>query len=149
MRQRIVRAAAILGVAVALVCPGCAGVGRALRVGDDTPWGPALVPSGRDDYPPLAKDLGLTGRVGLGCWVDARGSAREIVILESGGLVLDDAARKLFSEGHFLIPPDWSASGGPGKRYVYGVIFQLRGKAEVARFADKRLTLVITGSGTS
>jgi Gram-negative bacterial TonB protein C-terminal len=148
MRQRIVSAAAIL-VTVALVCPGCAGVGRALRVGEDAPWGPALVPSGRDDYPRLAKDLGLTGRVGLGCGVDARGSAREVVILESGGLVLDDAARKLFSEGHFLIPPDWSASGGPGKRFLYGVIFQLRGKAEVARFADNRLTVIITGSGTS
>lgn len=87
--------------------------------------------------------------MGLECGVDARGSARDIVIRESGGLVLDDAARKVFSEGHFLVPPDWSASGGPGKRFLYGVIFQLRGKAEVARFADNRLTVVITGSGTS
>ena len=148
MRQRIVRAGAILSVAVAVVYTGCAGLGRAPGVGG-APWGPTLVPSGHDDYPPLAKGLGLTGRVGLGCRVDARGSAREIVILESGGLVLDDAARKVFAEGHFLIPPDWSASGGPGKRFLYGVIFQLRGKGEVARFADKRLTVVITGSGTS
>ena len=148
MRGRIVSAVAIIGVAVAVACPGCAGLGRVEGFGD-APWGPALVPSGRDDYPPVAKDLGLTGRVGLGCRVDARGSAREVVILESGGLVLDDAARKVFSEGHFLVPPDWSASGGPGKRFLYGVIFQLHGRSEVARFEDKRLTVVITGSATS
>ena len=148
MQQRIVSAAAILGVVVALVCPGCAGVGRALGVGE-APWGPSLLPASRTDYPRMATDLGLTGRVGLECGVDARGSARDIVIVESGGLVLDDAARKVFSEGHFLIPPDWSMSGGPGKRFLYGVIFQLRGKVEVARFADNRLTVVITGAGTS
>lgn len=148
MQQRIVSAAVILGVVVALMCPACAGVGRALG-GAQAPWGPSLAPADREGYPRVAKDLGLTGRVGLECGVDARGSARDIVIRESGGLVLDDAARKVFSEGHFLVPPDWSASGGPGKRFLYGVIFQLRGKAEVARFADNRLTVVITGSGTS
>jgi TonB family protein len=146
MQQRI--ASVILGVVFALICSGCAGVGRALE-GGEAPWGPSLLNSSREGYPRVARDLGLTGRVGLECGVDARGSARDVVIRESGGLVLDDAARKVFSEGHFLVPPDWSRSGGPGKRFLYGVIFQLRGKAEVARFADHRLTVVVTGSGTS
>ena len=151
MQLRIVSAAAILAVVVAFVCPGCAGLGRALGAGDvaPAPWGPSLLRSNGDHYPPVAKDLGLAGRVGLECAVDARGSAHDIVILESGGLVLDDAARKMFSEGHFLIPPDWSTRGGPGKRFLYGVIFQLHGNVEVARFPDNRLTVVITPSGTS
>lgn len=113
----------------------------------DAPWGPSLAPTGRDDYPPVAEHLGLTGRVGLECSVDARGNAQDIVILESGGLVLDDAARKVFAQGHFLVPPDWSTSGGPARRFPYGVIFQLPGKPDVAHFADNRLTVVVTGAG--
>lgn len=138
-------AAAILTAAVTVSCaPG----GRIARLtgADDAAWGPSLQPSRRDYYPALAKETGLTGRVGIECSVDGRGDAHNIVILESGGLVLDDAARKVFSEGRFVIPPDWSATGGPQKRFRYGVIFQLRGKADVARFEDHRLSVVITGS---
>jgi TonB family protein len=146
MRHRTLSVTALVVLAVALLGPGCAEVGRAVGVGG-APWGPALAPSGRDDYPPVAKDLGLTGRVGLECSVDARGYAHDVVIMESGGLVLDDAARKVFAEGHFLIPPNWSATGGPAHRFPYGVIFQLRGKPDVAHFDDNRLTVVVTGGG--
>ena len=112
MRRRIVSAAAILGVAIVLGCPGCAAVGRGLGLGE-APWGPTLQPSGRDDYPPLAKELGLTGRVGLECWVDSRGAAREIVILESGGLVLDDAARLVDQRRPGEALPLWSHLSAP------------------------------------
>lgn len=139
-------AAAILTVAVAVSCSRGGLVAR-LAGADDAARGPSLLPSGRDYYPALAKETGLTGRVGVECSVDGRGHAQHIVILESGGLVLDDAARKVFSDGRFLIPPDWSATGAPEKRFRYGVIFQLRGKADVARFEDHRLSVVITGSG--
>jgi hypothetical protein len=68
------------------------------------------------------------------------------VIVESGGLVFDDAAMRIFSDGSFLIPPDWSATGGPGKRFRYGVVFRLTGKPDVAPFEDHRITVVIKGS---
>lgn len=139
-------AAAILTVAVTVSCsPG--GLVARLTGADEAARGPSLLPSGRDYYPALAKETGLTGRVGVEYSVDGRGYAQNIVILESGGLVLDDAARKVFSDGRFLIPPDWSATGGPEKRFRYGVIFQLRGRADVARFEDHRLSVVIPGSG--
>lgn len=138
-------AAAIVTVAVTV---SCSQGGLVARLGspDDAARGPSLLPSGRDFYPSLAKETELTGRVGVECSVDGRGYAQNIIVLESGGLVLDDAARKVFSDGRFLIPPDWSATGGPEKRFRYGVIFQLRGKADVPRFEDHRLSVVITGS---
>ena len=145
MRRRAFGAVPIVALAVTLSCSGCAlrtvaaGAGEAAR-------GPSLLPTSGDYYPPVAKEQGLTGRVGLECSVDGLGRARNIVILESGGLVLDDAAIRLFSDQPFLIPSDWSATGGPNRRFRYGVIFQLRGKAGVAPFEDRRMTVVITGS---
>lgn len=138
-------AAAVLTLAVTVSCSPSGLVAR-LTGPDDAARGPSLLPSDRDYYPSLAKETELTGRVGVECSVDGRGRAQNIVVLESGGLVLDDAARKVFSDGRFLIPPDWSATGGPEKRFRYGVIFQLRGKADVPRFEDHRLSVVITGS---
>lgn len=146
--QRASCAALALAVAVALSSSGCTALAHATGAGEAA-RGPSLVPSGRDYYPQLARELGLTGRVGVECSVDGRGEAQDLVIVESGGLVLDDAARKVFSDQRFLIPPDWSTRGGPANRYRYGVIFQLRGKPAVAPFEDKRLTVVIvSGSGS-
>lgn len=144
LRQRTFGEVLIVALAVTLCCPGCALRGVTARPGDAA-WGPSLLPSARDYYPPIAKEQGLTGRVGLECSVDGLGRAQNVVILESGGLVFDDAAVRLFSEQPFLIPPDWSATGGPKKRFRYGVIFKMRGKAGVAPFGDRRMTVVITG----
>jgi|HubBroStandDraft_4_1064222.scaffolds.fasta_scaffold548731_1 hypothetical protein len=74
-------------------------------------------------YPAQAKRLGLTGCVGLEYSVDGKGRARNIVVIESGGQLLDDHAKALLSDEHFEIPADWLATGGPEKRYQVGVIF--------------------------
>lgn len=145
MRQCAFGAVLTLALAATLCCSGCALRTVAAGAGDAA-RGPSLLPTSGDYYPPVAKEQGLTGRVGLECSVDGLGRAQNIVILESGGLVLDDAAIRVFSEQSFLIPPDWSATGGPLKRFRYGIIFQLRGKANVAPFEDRRMTVVITGS---
>jgi TonB family protein len=140
----------MLILAVTLCCSGCAagtGLVERLTGAADAARGPSLLPPSHDYYPSLAKQQGLSGRVGLECSVDGRGHAQDIVILESGGLILDDAAVKAFSDGGFLIPPDWSASGGPARRFRYGVIFQLQGRAAVPPFEDHRLSVVITASG--
>jgi TonB family protein len=144
MRQRTLGAVPIVALAVTLSCSACA-LRTVISGSEGTAWGPSLLPSSRDYYPSLAKEQGLTGRVGLECSVDGLGHAQNVVILESGGLVLDDAAKRIFSDGSFLIPPDWSAKGGPGKRFRYGVIFRLTGEPDVAPFEDHRITVVITG----
>ena len=81
----------VVALAAAFARSGCI---QAVTSGaDSTAWGPTLLPPGHDYYPPLAKEQGLTGRVGLECSVDGKGQAQEAVITESGGLILDDAAR--------------------------------------------------------
>jgi TonB family protein len=144
MLQRRFSAAITFALIVTLAC-SVASFGPPASA-DDTPIGPMLLPSARDYYPSQARQQGVTGRVGLECSVDRRGYARSIVIVESGGPVFDDAARKLFSDEHFRIPRDWSTTGGPAKRFLYGVIFDLHGKPPVALFDDKRETVVITSS---
>lgn len=114
--------------------------------------GPATAPGfGRssvrlsgENYPSKARREGITGRVGLECSVDARGYVHDIVVLESSGPVLDDAAKTIFSDARLLVPPDWAVTGGPTKRFRYGVIFRMVGKPEVPRFDDNRQTVVIT-----
>jgi TonB family protein len=110
----------------------------------DTINGPFFMPTSRDYYPLAARRQGITGRVGLECSVDERGYAQNIVVVESGGPLLDDAAKRLFSDVHFLIPSDWSTIGGPTKRFRYGAIFQLLGKPRVPQFDDDRHIMVIT-----
>lgn len=106
--------------------------------------GPMPWPITRDYYPASEKRRGVTGRVGLALSVDAKGAARDIVVLESGGPSFDAAAKTLYSDVHFRIPADWAASGGPEKRFRYGVVFRLIGKPEVPDFEDGRHTLIIT-----
>jgi hypothetical protein len=59
--------------------------------------------------------------------------------------VLDAAARKWLSAERFRIPPDWSSKGGEVQRFHVGVIFELIGGPRVARFEDKRRTVVMIG----
>ena len=99
-----------------------------------------------ENYPSRARREGITGRVGLECSVDTRGYVHDIVVLESAGPILDDAAKTLFSDARLLVPPDWAAIGGPAARFRYGVIFRMVGKPEVPPFEDKRQTVVITSS---
>jgi TonB family protein len=143
MRQRTFCAVLIAALLVTLFCSGCA---LQTVTSDSAAWGPSLLPSSRDYYPSVAKEQGLTGRVGLECSIDGLGHARNIVVLESAGLALDDAAVRVFSDGSFLVPPDWSTKGGPAKRFSYGVIFRLKGKPDVAPFEDHRWTVFINGS---
>ena len=133
----------IMALVAAFSCAGC--VQGVTSGPDSAPWGPSLLPPSSDYYPPLAKEQGTTGRVGIECSVDGKGRAREVVVVESGGLIFDDAAKKLFSESSFLIPPDWSAKGGPGRRFSYGVIFRLKGQPNVAPFDDHRMTVFVSG----
>lgn len=109
-------------------------------------FGRSSVRFDRENYPSKARREGITGRVGLECSVDAKGYVHDIVVLESGGPVLDDAARTIFSDARLLVPPDWAVTGGPTKRFRYGVIFRMAGKTEVAPFDDHRQTVVITAS---
>lgn len=142
MRQRTFSVATTLALATTLTWLGlfCAAPTRA----DQAAVGPMPWPNTRDYYPSKAKREGLSGRVGLECSVDEKGRAGNIVVLESGGPLFDDAAKRLFSDVHFRIPPDWSATGGPAKRFLYGVIFQFVGKPSVAPFEDNRRTVIIT-----
>ena len=150
MRQRTLCAVLTLAIVVTLSSSGCAV--QPTRTGSvepptgtgDAGRGPQLWPSTRDYYPAKAKELGVTGRVGLECSVDDRGYPRDIVILESAGPLLDDAAKTVISDQPFRVPADWSATGGPAKRFRYGVIFRIMGKPDVPLFEDKRQTAVIT-----
>jgi TonB family protein len=102
-------------------------------------------PNTHDYYPPKARSKGITGRVGLEYSVDARGRAQNIVIVESGGPLLDAGAKKLAADGNYTIPANWAAIGGPARRLRMGMIFQLVGKPRVAPFEDNRPTVVVTG----
>jgi TonB family protein len=95
-------------------------------------------------YPADAKRRGLAGRVGLSCTVDAQGRARNIVVVESAGKILDAAARQLLADERFELPADWVRSGGPQRTYAFGVIFELSDKPKVPAFDDDRPTIVVT-----
>ncbi len=99
------------------------------------------LPNTLDYYPPQAKRLGLTGRVGLEFTCDGKGRAHNIVVIDSAGPLLDPAAKALVSEGRCTPgnPPET-----PGRM---GVIFQLTDKPRVPRFEDNRPTVVVTSSG--
>ena len=114
----------------------------------DAGLGPFLPPTAEDYYPAAAKRQGVTGRVELECSIDAKGSARDIVVLESGGSLFDDAARKLVSNARFLVPPDWAAAAEFKQRFRYGVIFRLIGKPEVPVFSDTRRIVIVTSGAT-
>jgi TonB family protein len=95
-------------------------------------------------YPAAAKERGLTGRVGLTCSIDAQGHARNIVVVESAGRILDEPARQLLADERFELPADWLRNGGPDRTYAFGVIFELPDKPKVPAFDDDRPTIVIT-----
>jgi|SRR5580692_11290121 TonB family protein len=144
MKSRMIPAVTLLAFASTVVClVGCSG--RPVRV-VDTLHPPYVIPTNRDYYPPQAKRQGITGRVGLECNVDARGRARDVVILESGGPLLDEGAKQLLYDGQFHIPDGWSASDGPTKRFRYGIIFRMNGKPEPAIYNDNRGLVVVTGA---
>jgi hypothetical protein len=82
--------------------------------------------------------------IGLECSIDESGHARNIVVLESAGPVLDDGAKKILADTHFEVPTDWSSTGGPTRRVRYGFLFRLTGKPDVACFEDERQTVVVT-----
>jgi TonB family protein len=96
----------------------------------DSNSAPFLPPTDRDYYPETARRQRITGRVELECSIDAKGSARDIVVLQSGGPRFDDAAHRLISDAHFDIPLNWAATGGPTQRFRYGVVFRLIGKPD-------------------
>ena len=112
----------------------------------DSANGPYFPPTSRDYYPDKAKSQRIAGRVELECSVDANGRSRNIVVLQSGGALLDDAARNLLSDSQFAIPLDWSASGGPAQRFRYGIVFQLLGGPKVPLFEDTKRLVVITAN---
>jgi outer membrane biosynthesis protein TonB len=93
--------------------------------------------------------LGITGRVGLEYSIDRKGRARNIVVAESAGGLLDESAKKLLSDARYSLPADWARNGDPERRFKAGVIFELRNKPRVPRFEDNRPTVVITASGMS
>ena len=101
----------------------------------------------RSYYPPGARRKGLTGRVGLECSVDAGGKAQNLVVVESAGSELDEAAKSYVADAQFRIPDDWVAQGGPATRVRVGVIFQLTNKPKVPGFDDGRPAVIITGQG--
>jgi TonB family protein len=144
MRQRAFSIVTTLALLIALAST-VAPFGPVAKAADTPTEGPVgKLPGGRDYYPWRARRQGVTGRVGLEYSVDEGGHARNIVVLESGGALLDDGARKLLADLRFDIPPDWVATGGPAQRYRFGVIFELTGKPRVLRFEDKRRTVTIT-----
>jgi TonB family protein len=144
MKCGMVRAAILLAFASTVICSvGCSD--RPARA-VDTLHAPDVIPNSRDYYPPQAKRQGITGRVGLECNVDARGRARDVVILESGGPLLDEGAKHLLYDGQFHVPDGWSASVGPTKRFRYGIIFRINGKPEPAIYNDDRGLVVVTGA---
>jgi TonB family protein len=98
----------------------------------------------RSYYPPAAIRQGITGRVCLAYSVDNHGHAANFEVLESGGTLLDGAARQLLGAVRFNVPADWVATGGSAKRYRLGVIFDLTSKPKVPRFTNSIPTVVIT-----
>jgi TonB family protein len=118
----------------------------ALAQGPDALGGPPpfRLQGAHSYYPAAAKQQGLTGRVGLTCAIDAGGHARNIVVVESAGKILDESARHLIADERFELPADWVASGGPARTYTFGVMFELSDKPEVRAFDDDRPTIVVT-----
>ena len=129
----------------ALVLLGWLAVAPALADEPDVLGGPPpfRLEATHSYYPAEAKQRGLAGRVGLTCTIDAQGRARNIVVVESAGKLLDDAARQLLGDERFDLPPDWSKSGGPAKTYAFGVIFQFSDRPKPAAFEDDRPTIVV------
>jgi TonB family protein len=97
----------------------------------------------RDYYPAPAIRQGITGRVCLAYSVDNRGHATNIEVLESGGPLLDGAARQFITAFGFNLPSGWAATAGSAKRYRLGVVFDLASKPRVPLYGDSIPTVVI------
>jgi TonB family protein len=130
----------LLALAALLACP------LGLADGPDELGGPPPFKLERPGsyYPAAAKQRGLTGRVGLTCGIDAQGHATNILIVESAGQLLDEAARRLLGDERFAVPRDWATHAGPAKTYAFGVIFELSDKPKVPAFEDDRPTIVVS-----
>jgi TonB family protein len=98
----------------------------------------------RDYFPAPAIRQGKTGRVCLAYSVDKRGHPTNIEILDSGGPLLDGAARQFLAAFRFDVPSDWAVTAGPEKRYRFGVVFNLTGKPQVPLYDESIPTVVIT-----
>jgi TonB family protein len=141
-RRTFNRMTALLVLTVLTAAVGSAGA--ADDAADSSKGPPGKPRGGRDYYPWKARLHGVTGRVGLEYSVDQAGHAHSVVVVESGGTLLDSGAVELLDDIQFKVPADWTSSGGPTRRFSYGVIFQLEGKPAVPRFEDKRQTMTIT-----
>lgn len=98
MRTRVLKSnvssALLLVSALSLALSGC--VGGAPPPNADVPAPRAEPPTEvRDYYPDKARQLGLTGRVALEYSCDERGRPQNIIVVESAGSLLDDAAKYL------------------------------------------------------
>jgi TonB family protein len=131
-------------LAVLALCGQALAQDTARASADQTPS--LSIPNTVEFYPAKARQLGLTGRVGLECFIDMNGHAQNIAVVESSGSILDQQAIELLSIGHFDIPEDWAVTGGPEKRYLIGMTFELSNKPPVLQFQDGRTVIRVKGS---
>jgi TonB family protein len=131
------------------LCPllllGSLAAGPAGAAGPDALGGPPpfKLDAAHSYYPAAAKQRGLAGRVGLTCTIDAHGRAQDIRVVESAGKLLDDAARQLLGDERFDLPAGWVKSGGPGRTFSFGVVFEFSDKPKPPAFEDDRPTIVV------
>jgi hypothetical protein len=99
-----------------------------------------------DYYPAEAVRLGQTGRVSLAYSVAASGKAQKITLLEGAAPVLTRTVIAFLEACKYVVPSDWTSSGGPAKRYRLGAIFNLIGRPPLPPFEDQETTIVITAT---
>ena len=95
-------------------------------------------------FPGAVARLGLAGRVSFLYSVNTKGRATGITLLEADSSDLAANARAVLVGYRFMVPADWSASGGPLRRFRVGFIYKLPGNPVPPPFADKRPTITLT-----
>ena len=88
--------------------------------------------------------LGLAGRVSFVYSVNTEGRATGITLLEADSSGLAANARAVLVGYRFVVPADWTGSGGPLRRFRVGFIYKLPGKPVPLPLEDKRPTIALT-----
>ena len=148
----ILRAAASIVLVVTLAA--CAGTG--VQIPDEPPGSvyeakdlyDSLAPKDRF-MPTMGEDVTCqldaeSGRTLLAYSVGAGGRPERISIVESGGSAIDGCGYAFVGKLKFKWPGEWAATGGPARRYRFGLIVEVVGKPKVAPFEPKVTTAVVT-----
>lgn len=78
-----------------------------------------------DYYPTALRDSGLSGLVSLSYSVSPAGVPVGIVVTKADRRAFARPAVRFLSDWRFKVPPNWTADGGPTRRFKARVRFQV------------------------